>query len=56
MRFLKEIQENYELFASAGSDRHRKDGFDEYQNQELEVAAREYAEKETKMVLSYLDN
>ena len=47
LRKLMDSQENYK---SAG-----KYGFDAYENQPLEVAAREYASQETSRIMDYID-
>lgn len=47
---LRELMDSQENYKSAG-----KYGFDAYENQPLEVAAREYASQETLRIMDYID-
>ena len=47
---LRELMDSQENYKSAG-----KYGFDAYENQPLEVAAREYASQETSRIMDYID-
>lgn len=47
---LRELMDSQENYKSAG-----KYGFDAYENQPLEVAAREYTEKETARIMTYIE-
>ena len=47
---LRELMDSQENYKSA-----RNYGFDTYENQPLEVAAREYSEKETAIIMAYIE-
>jgi len=47
---LRELMDSQENYKSAWSY-----GFDAYENQPLEVAAREYGEKETARIMTYME-